>query len=93
MVVYGGATGGGFIASVDLFLLDMRNGKESAIWMIVPMVGSTPGRRYRHTIIFAKPHLLFFLLQDEILIFLMKPTYTYILFKDKRNKLFWRTRL
>ena len=29
-----------------------------AQWMIVPVVGSTPGRRYGHTIIFSKPHLL-----------------------------------
>ena len=28
--------------------------------MIVPVVGSTPGRRYGHTIIFSKPHLLVF---------------------------------
>lgn len=28
MVVYGGATGGGSLASDDLFLLDMRNGEE-----------------------------------------------------------------
>jgi len=60
MVVYGGATGGGSLASDDLFLLDMRNGEDSATWMIVPVVGSTPGRRYGHTIIFAKPHLLVF---------------------------------
>lgn len=28
--------------------------------MIVPVVGSTPGRRYGHSIIFSKPHLLVF---------------------------------
>ena len=60
MVVYGGATGGGSLASDDLFLLDMRNGEEEATWMIVPVVGSTPGRRYGHTIVFSKPHLLVF---------------------------------
>jgi len=75
MVVYGGATGGnnllefnwsltfsigGSLASDDLYLLDMRNGEENAQWMIVPVVGSTPGRRYGHTIIFSKPHLLVF---------------------------------
>lgn len=36
----------------------MRNGEESAQWMIVPVVGATPGRRYGHTIIYAKPHLI-----------------------------------
>jgi len=60
MVVYGGATGGGSLASDDLYLLDMRNGEDQAQWMIVPVVGSTPGRRYGHTIIFSKPHLLVF---------------------------------
>lgn len=72
MVVYGGATGGknlylrlnifigGSLASDDLYLLDMRNGDDMAQWMIVPVVGSTPGRRYGHTIIFSKPHLLVF---------------------------------
>jgi protein phosphatase len=28
MVVYGGATGGGSLASDDLYLLDMRNGED-----------------------------------------------------------------
>lgn len=60
MVVYGGATGGGSLASDDLYLLDMRNGEEQAQWMIVPVVGSTPGRRYGHSIVFSKPHLLVF---------------------------------
>ena len=30
MVVYGGATGGGSLASDDLYLLDMRNGEAMA---------------------------------------------------------------
>ena len=60
MVIYGGATGGGSLASDDLYLLDMRNGEDQAQWMIVPVVGSTPGRRYGHSIIFSKPHLLVF---------------------------------
>jgi protein phosphatase len=28
MVIYGGATGGGSLASDDLYLLDMRNGEQ-----------------------------------------------------------------
>jgi protein phosphatase len=60
MVVYSGATGGGSMASDDLYLLDMRNGENNAQWMIVPVVGSTPGRRYGHTIVFSKPYLLVF---------------------------------
>ena len=60
MVVYGGATGGGSLASDDLYLLDLRNGEKKAQWMIVPVVGRTPGRRYGHSIIFSKPFLLVF---------------------------------
>jgi protein phosphatase len=30
MVVYGGATGGGSLASDDLYLLDLRNGDAAA---------------------------------------------------------------
>jgi len=60
MVIYGGATGGGSLASDDLFLLDLRNGENNASWMVVPVIGTTPGRRYGHTIVFSKPHLLVF---------------------------------
>lgn len=60
MVVYGGAVGGGSLASDDLYLLDMRNGEDQAQWMIVPVVGSTPGRRYGHSVVFHKPHLMVF---------------------------------
>ena len=60
MVVYGGATGGGSLASDDLYLLDLRNGEAMAQWMIVPVIGQTPGRRYGHTIVFSKPYLLVF---------------------------------
>ena len=60
LVVYGGATGGGSLASDDLYLLDMRAGDSSASWMIVPVIGTTPGRRYGHTVVFCRPHLLVF---------------------------------
>ena len=60
VVVYGGATGGGSLASDDLYLLDLRNGEAEATWMIVPVIGTTPGRRYGHTLVFSKPHLLVF---------------------------------
>jgi hypothetical protein len=39
MVVYGGATGGGSLASDDLYLLDMRNGEVMAQWMAALQVG------------------------------------------------------
>jgi protein phosphatase len=60
LVIYGGATGGGSLASDDLHLLDLRKGEDEGSWMIVPVVGSTPGRRYGHSLVFIKPHLLAF---------------------------------
>lgn len=51
---------GGSLASDDLYLLDLRNGDAAAQWMIVPVVGRTPSRRYGHTIVFSKPNLLVF---------------------------------
>jgi hypothetical protein len=60
MIVYGGATGGGSLASDELYLLDLRSGEDEANWMIVPVVGVTPGRRYGHTAVFQKPFLLIF---------------------------------
>lgn len=40
--------------------MDLRQGEEVASWMIVPVVGQTPGRLYGHSIVFTKPHLLVF---------------------------------
>jgi len=60
LVIYGGATGGGGLAPDDLYLLDLRSGEDHAQWMIVPVVGTTPGRRYGHTIAFTKPFLMVF---------------------------------
>jgi diadenosine tetraphosphatase ApaH/serine/threonine PP2A family protein phosphatase len=60
MMVYGGATGGGSLASDDLYLLDLRNGEEQTTWMTVPVIGTTPGRRYGHSLVFSRPHLIVF---------------------------------
>lgn len=56
--IYGGATGGGSLASDDLFVLDCRD--DRYVWTIVPAVGLTPGRRYGHTLCYAKPLILVF---------------------------------
>jgi len=48
------------LASDELFLLDIRNGEDKAQWMMVPVVGTTPGRRYGHTLVYFKPNLLIF---------------------------------
>lgn len=50
IVIYGGATGGGSLASDDLYLLDLRGNDDIGIWTVVPVVGTTPGRRYGHSL-------------------------------------------
>ena len=60
MVVYGGACGGGSLVNDDLYLLDVRNGEEMPHWLVVPVVGETPGRRYGHTMVFIKPYIIIF---------------------------------
>eukprot|EP01017_Pseudomicrothorax_dubius_P042425 TRINITY_DN6922_c0_g2_i1.p1 TRINITY_DN6922_c0_g2~~TRINITY_DN6922_c0_g2_i1.p1 ORF type:complete len:790 (+),score=105.53 TRINITY_DN6922_c0_g2_i1:1108-3477(+) len=60
MVLYGGATGGGALASDDLYLLDLRGGEDEARWIIVPALGVTPGGRYGHSLSFAKPTLILY---------------------------------
>lgn len=58
MVVYGGAaSGGGGLSNDDLFLLDLRN---TETWIIIPVTGPTPGKRYGHTMVFFKPFLIVF---------------------------------
>ncbi|CAE7447941.1 BSL2, partial [Symbiodinium pilosum] len=59
MVICGGATGGGSLSSDELYLLDIRN-EETSQWMSVPVVRTTPGRRYGHTMIFSKLLLIVF---------------------------------
>ena len=51
---------GGGLASDDLYLLDLKEGEEKAAWNIVPVVGPTPGRRYGHILVYAKPFLVVF---------------------------------
>ena len=53
-MIYGGATGGSALASDDLYPLDLWQGEDNAMWIIVSAIGATPGRRYGHTLLFAK---------------------------------------
>jgi protein phosphatase len=43
-----------------LYLLDLKNGEQNAEWIIVPVKGQTPGRRYGHTLVYLKPYLILF---------------------------------
>ena len=49
---------GGQLAPDDLYLLDLRSGEDQSQWIVVPVVGTTPGRRYGHSIVFSKPFLV-----------------------------------
>jgi len=38
----------------------VKDGEEKAKWNIISVVGPTPGRRYGHTLTYAKPFLVAF---------------------------------
>jgi protein phosphatase len=50
----------GGLAPDELYLLDLKNGEQNAEWIVVPVKGQTPGRRYGHTLVFLKPYLILF---------------------------------
>lgn len=52
-------TAGG-LAPDELYLLDLKNGEQNCEWIIVPVKGQTPGRRYGHSLVFLKPYLILF---------------------------------
>jgi protein phosphatase len=58
LLVYGGATGTGGLASDDLFLLDLKD--NIGIWNTVNVNGKTPGKRYGHSLNYSKPCLVLF---------------------------------
>ncbi|EGR27027.1 ser thr protein phosphatase family protein, putative [Ichthyophthirius multifiliis] len=58
MVIFGGAIGGGGMADDNLYLLDLSQGQDKEQWITIPVYGSTPGRRYGHTMIFVKPFIV-----------------------------------
>lgn len=60
MIVFGGATGGGGLTSDELYLLDLKNGEDKAQWITISVIGTTPGRRYGHSLVFCKPFILVF---------------------------------
>lgn len=59
---------GGSLASDDLYFLDLRgadginnlNRSDTGLWTVIPVVGTTPGRRYGHTLTFSKLCLIVF---------------------------------
>jgi protein phosphatase len=46
------------LASDDLYLLDLKD--DIGIWNTITVIGKTPGRRYGHTLTYAKPLLVLF---------------------------------
>ncbi len=61
MAVFGGATGGGALASDQLYMLDLKDGIKDASWpKIIIQAGKSPGRRYGHSVVFNDPFLILF---------------------------------
>jgi hypothetical protein len=59
MVVFGGAVGGGGLADDNLYVFELKEEPQlSGSWVTVPVIGTTPGRRYGHVMVFIKPFLL-----------------------------------
>lgn len=48
------------MTSDELYLLDLKNGEEKAQWIAINVIGTTPGRRYGHSLVFCKPFILVF---------------------------------
>ncbi|CAD8166845.1 unnamed protein product [Paramecium pentaurelia] len=58
MIIFGGAVGGGGLADDNLYVFELRD--DTGTWVTVPVIGTTPGRRYGHTMVLIKPHLIVF---------------------------------
>lgn len=58
IVIFGGATGSGGLASDDLYHLDIRDGV--GVWNVINVSHKTPGKRYGHTFSYTKPYLIVF---------------------------------
>jgi len=58
MIIFGGAVGGGGLADDNLYVFELR--EDVGSWVTVPVIGTTPGRRYGHTMVLIKPFLLVF---------------------------------
>lgn len=58
-MVYGGAaTSNGSMADVGLYFLRLQ--ESVGQWKLIEVNGDTPGKRYGHVLIFAKPNLILF---------------------------------
>jgi hypothetical protein len=60
LVIFGGAVGGGGLATDDLHLLDLTDGEEKCKWSILNCSGTSPGKRYGHAMVYAKPYIAVF---------------------------------
>ncbi|CAD8102091.1 unnamed protein product [Paramecium primaurelia] len=58
MIIFGGAVGGGGLADDNLYVFELRD--DTGTWVTVPVIGTTPGRRYGHTMVLIKPYLIVF---------------------------------
>lgn len=59
-VMYSGASGSGILSTDDLFLFIFDDEANDGQWQIIQVTGSTPGKRYGHTMTFCLPYLTIF---------------------------------
>lgn len=60
IIVFGGAKRNGGFTSSELYVLDLTEGEYKAKWSIIPTKDLKPPRRYGHTMVYIKPHLIIF---------------------------------
>ncbi len=48
------------LAPDELYLFDLKSGEEDANWIVIPVTGKSPGKRYGHTLCYMKPFIVIF---------------------------------
>jgi protein phosphatase len=60
IIIFGGANKNGGFASNELYMLELRPDRTKSKWIILNCKDPKPSRRYGHTMVYAKPHLVIF---------------------------------
>lgn len=60
MVVFGGSQSNGNLADNNLYLLKITHSEPNGKWVLVPVDGVLPSKRYGHVMVFLKPYIIVF---------------------------------
>lgn len=60
MVVFGGSQSNGNLADNSLYLLKITQSEPNGKWVLVPVDGVLPSKRYGHAMVFIKPYIVVF---------------------------------